>query len=71
MSFDNFSSLNVFGLAVLGVSCAVIFYYLYFIIEDIARKGSSNYLNWIHAMLEKMFIKVPRSRCAAIVITPS
>jgi tight adherence protein B len=59
---------NLLFLLLFGVASAVIFYYLYFIIEDIISKGSSNYINWITTMLDRMFIRISRGKAIAIVI---
>jgi tight adherence protein B len=59
---------NLLFLLLFGVASAVIFYYLYFIVEDIVSKGSSNYINWITIMLDRMFIRISRGKAIAIVI---
>ena len=68
MSDAKLLSLNALGLIIFAVSALVIFYYIYFVVEDLLKKGSSNYISWMSETLDKMFIKLPPSKCLSIII---
>jgi tight adherence protein B len=65
---DQLLTLNFAGLFLFGVALAIAIYYLYFIIEDAAKKGSTNYIGWMVVTLDKMFIKITHGNFLLILI---
>lgn len=56
-----------FSIITFGLACVVLFYYAYFIIEDLLKKGSVNYINWMTQTLDNMFVKITPQKCLIIV----
>lgn len=69
MAAFQLSTMNIAGLVIFGIAALIAFYHLYFILEDATRKGSTNYITWMHDTLDKMFIKTSKRKCFYIVLT--